>query len=166
MTTSPASRTDVWCSNNSIASCVAPRHEKKPVAVALADLDHFKGINDAHGHSAGDAVLRQVARCLQLELREYDCIGRYGGEEFFFVLPGCDDEEAQAAMDAVREARGRHAGALEWPATADPTISIGISWTKPGGLTATELANTADEGALSGQGAGGRRSSSRSPARR
>ncbi len=65
----------------------------KPVSIAMADIDHFKGINDANGHLTGDEVLREVARRMQKSLRDYGTIGRFGGEEFLLVFPGCDLEE-------------------------------------------------------------------------
>jgi len=81
--------------------------EKRPVGVVLADLDHFKSVNDTYGHFAGDAVLREFARRMQISIRAYDAIGRYGGEEFLVILPGCDKsatldkaERMRAALDA------------------------------------------------------------------
>jgi diguanylate cyclase (GGDEF)-like protein len=65
--------------------------EKRSLGVVLADLDHFKAINDTFGHFAGDAVLREFTRRVSGVMRSYDAIGRYGGEEFLVVLPGCDD---------------------------------------------------------------------------
>ena len=62
----------------------------QPLGVLLADLDYFKQINDRHGHPAGDAVLCESARRMGAALRAYDAVGRYGGEEFLFVVPGCD----------------------------------------------------------------------------
>jgi two-component system cell cycle response regulator len=66
-----------------------------PSAVLLCDVDHFKGINDTHGHLAGDAVLREIARRLRSAVRPDDAIGRYGGEEFLVLLAGCDERSLQ-----------------------------------------------------------------------
>jgi diguanylate cyclase (GGDEF)-like protein len=66
-----------------------------PSAVLLCDVDHFKGINDKHGHLAGDAVLHEVARRLRSAVRPDDAIGRYGGEEFLILLAGCDERSLQ-----------------------------------------------------------------------
>ena len=66
------------------------KRERNSVAVVMADLDHFKRINDSYGHLAGDAALRQVADRMRSSIRPYDAIGRYGGEEFLILLPGCN----------------------------------------------------------------------------
>ena len=65
------------------------RREKIPISVVLVDVDHFKAVNDELGHDAGDAVLRELPRRVLNQLRAYDGVGRYGGEEFLLVLPGC-----------------------------------------------------------------------------
>jgi len=75
-----------------------------PVTVAILDLDHFKSVNDTHGHLVGDAVLREVSSRLLRALRPYDVCGRYGGEEFIIVLPGSDAETGRAVAERLREA--------------------------------------------------------------
>jgi diguanylate cyclase (GGDEF)-like protein len=82
------------------------RRAEGSCAVAFADLDHFKQVNDAHGHAAGDAVLRQAASRMRAHLRPYDMLGRYGGEEFVAVLAGCDAEGARAAGERLRACVG------------------------------------------------------------
>ncbi len=74
----------------------------EPVAVMMADLDHFKQINDSHGHPAGDEVLKDVALKLRAELRSYDLAGRYGGEEFLLVLPTCNLAAASRRAEQLR----------------------------------------------------------------
>ena len=79
------------------------KREGGVVSVALADLDYFKRINDTYGHDAGDRVLCDVARLLQTNLRPYDAIGRYGGEEFLIVMPACELEDAARRADQLRQ---------------------------------------------------------------
>lgn len=83
---------------------VRVRREGLPLAVAMADLDHFKEVNDHHGHMAGDAVIREVARRFRASVRPYDTVARYGGEEFLFVLPGCDESGAASLAERIRAA--------------------------------------------------------------
>jgi len=78
--------------------------EGHPLALLIADFDHFKVVNDTYGHLAGDAVLREGARRMKAVVRRYDALGRYGGEEFLMVLPGCDPAAAQAQAGRLREA--------------------------------------------------------------
>lgn len=98
----------------------------KPLAVMLCDIDHFKAVNDTHGHPAGDAVIRDfAARCLAT-LRGQDVLGRYGGEEFVALLP--DATEAQAASVAERIRAAVASGPVETPDTAIPiTASFGVA---------------------------------------
>lgn len=79
------------------------RRENVCTAVLLADLDHFKTINDTHGHLVGDQVMREVARRLLLSVRSYDFVGRYGGEEFLVVLNNCRPESALGRAEEIRK---------------------------------------------------------------
>ena len=81
---------------------VRAAREKKPVTIILADIDLFKMVNDQLGPLAGDEVVKEVGRRLRSRLRAYDGVGRYGGEEFLLVLPGCDLTSALIRADQVR----------------------------------------------------------------
>ncbi len=77
--------------------------EGTSVGVLIADLDHFKSVNDTYGHAAGDAVLREVTRRMQANVRPYDAVGRYGGEEFLILLPGCNRSATADKAERLRE---------------------------------------------------------------
>lgn len=97
--------------------------ENGGIAVLLADLDHFKNINDLHGHPIGDEVLREVALRLMNSVRRYDSVGRYGGEEFLIVLPGCS-----TSADALGRAEQLRKDVANSPVhTATGPISITMS---------------------------------------
>jgi diguanylate cyclase (GGDEF)-like protein len=81
--------------------------DRRTVGVVLLDLDHFKSINDTYGHFAGDAVLKETANRLRGNMRPYDRVGRYGGEEFLVVLPNCDLEQAAQQAERMREKLGQ-----------------------------------------------------------
>jgi len=96
-----------------------------PFAVAMADLDRFKAINDTYGHPAGDAVLREASRRLRGAMRTYDSLGRYGGDEFLAVVPGCDPAAAARFAESSRARIDRQA--IETPEGLIPvTISLGV----------------------------------------
>ena len=78
-------------------------HRGVPFAVAMGDLDHFKALNDRHGHDAGDRALRLFARTLQRSLRAEDLVSRFGGEEFVVVFPERSAEQAAAALERLQE---------------------------------------------------------------
>jgi diguanylate cyclase (GGDEF)-like protein len=82
------------------------RREKNTLGVILADVDHFKKVNDHFGHAAGDAVLVTVVQRITSTLRAYDLLGRYGGEEFLIIAPGCDLDLAQKLAERIRAAVG------------------------------------------------------------
>jgi two-component system, cell cycle response regulator len=95
--------------------------EGTPLAVIMADLDHFKRVNDTYGHLAGDAILREAARRMQSVVREYDHVGRYGGEEFLIVLPGA------SAVNAVQLAERLRAVIAQEAMSADGGPPIGVT---------------------------------------
>jgi diguanylate cyclase (GGDEF)-like protein len=117
--------------------------EKSPVGVIMADLDHFKLINDTHGHLAGDAVLRGLARKFLSVTRPYDTIGRFGGEEFLIVLPGCGREAAAGFAERVRRSI-----AADKVDTAEGlvaiTISLGVTASSEGQEDGEALVKEAD----------------------
>jgi diguanylate cyclase (GGDEF)-like protein len=101
-----------------------------PLALVMIDLDHFKQVNDSHGHAAGDRVLRALARLLRDRLRRTDIIGRYGGEEFGALLP---DTDAATATQVVEKLRAAFA-AIEHGAGEQRfrvTLSAGIAASPP-----------------------------------
>lgn len=79
----------------------------RPLSIALLDLDHFKHVNDAFGHPAGDAVLRETARRVPDAVRTYDTLGRYGGEEFLLILPDTVAWSARLVAERVRQVIGQ-----------------------------------------------------------
>jgi len=102
------------------------RREGSSVGVVMADLDHFKQVNDRFGHLAGDKVLRIAGELLQRNVRQYDAVGRYGGEEFLMVLPGCSLEDAVAQAERLRG--GFRPDVFGLPDTAPPvTCSFGVA---------------------------------------
>ena len=96
--------------------------EREPVTVLIVDIDHFKRVNDTHGHPAGDEVLRAVAQMLGARLRDLDCLARYGGEEFVVVLRRCDVNRGRRIAEALR-----HNIASAEIDIADGTVSITVS---------------------------------------
>ena len=133
------------------------RRDDGEASVVMVDLDHFKRINDTHGHAAGDRVLIETVRAIQACLRERDMLGRLGGEEFAVILPGAPDAAAIGAAERIR-------GAVEaLRLTSDDgtpipvTASLGVAALSPAGdlETAESLLQKADE-ALYAAKAGGR----------
>lgn len=100
--------------------------KKHPVSVIMADLDHFKTINDTFGHGMGDTVLKSVSHTMTAQLRNCDCVGRYGGEEFLIVLGDTDAASAMLVAERIRHAIA--ALQFEHPSgNLTITISMGIS---------------------------------------
>ncbi len=102
-----------------------------PLSLAFVDIDHFKQINDAYGHLAGDRALKLVAEALRNALREADRVGRFGGEEFLIVMPGTALHEAFEPLERLR----RCIAGLDWSSTGlaiKPTVTIGAAQYAPG----------------------------------
>jgi diguanylate cyclase (GGDEF)-like protein len=113
-------------------------------AVLALDIDHFKQVNDRHGHLAGDALLEQLARRLHQTARQTDIVARVGGEEFVVVAPNATAEGAQAAasrlLGAVREGR------FELPAgPVSATVSVGVALSRAGDASVQDVFKRADD---------------------
>jgi diguanylate cyclase (GGDEF)-like protein len=133
------------------AAAQAARRPDNSFTVMIADIDHFKAVNDSFGHAAGDRVLHAVARALELTLREYDLCARWGGEEFLLLFPACEMESAAAVAERLRRS------VLEAPGAGDgvpaPSISIGYTLHRPGESVDATL-QRADEGLYKAKAAG------------
>ena len=133
------------------------RRNGDSMGIIMADIDFFKNVNDSHGHLVGDAVLREVGHRLQSGLRSYDSVGRYGGEEFLIVVPGCDALNLKVTAERLRH----RIADKPIDTTAGPvgvTLSLGLAATQitVSGLIGREaLLHDADQ-ALYAAKAGGR----------
>lgn len=125
-------------------ACLRARARGLPIALLFIDLDHFKDINDSHGHQAGDACLKAIIDPIQAELRQSDVIGRYGGEEFVVILSSAD---AAAAEPIAERIRSRVAGVRigGYGAPIKLTCSIGVATSDMLGVWGEHLIARADE---------------------
>jgi diguanylate cyclase (GGDEF)-like protein len=92
--------------------CARARRSRTRISIVMADIDHFKSINDRYGHPGGDEVLREVARRLRSTFRKEDSVGRYGGEEFVALAAGCDTADAIGLAERFRQAVEREPFAI------------------------------------------------------
>jgi diguanylate cyclase (GGDEF)-like protein len=121
---------------------------RSPLSVALIDIDHFKAVNDTHGHLAGDSVLRALSDMLREQLRGYDVVGRFGGEEFVVLLPQTSEADALLIAERLRT----HVAAMSIPlgpgaspeACVRLTVSIGVTALDAAGGELTDLLTAAD----------------------
>jgi two-component system cell cycle response regulator len=116
----------------------------RPLSLLVIDIDHFKKINDVHGHLAGDAALRQFAAVLKANLRRDDIAGRMGGEEFAVLLPEIDRGGAKLAGEKVRQLTARHRFEFE-SAVMPLTISVGVATRTSDDHEPIEIYRRADE---------------------
>ncbi|NER60989.1 diguanylate cyclase [Pseudomonas sp. MAFF212428] len=128
------------------------RREARPLSFAMLDIDHFKKVNDSHGHPMGDRVIKSLALFLKQRLRKTDFIGRYGGEEFAIVMPNTDLNAAHKVLDEIR----RRFAEIHYPAQPRDlscTFSAGVVQLSDG-LDALSMATAADEALYLAKGAG------------
>jgi diguanylate cyclase (GGDEF)-like protein len=129
-----------WLDDAFARHIVRATRTSQPASLLMIDIDHFKRLNDEHGHAAGDGVLRRVAQAFASSLRPVDLLARYGGEEFAVLLPGLDLQAAFAVAERLRQAVGN-----ERPTTWPPvTVSIGVASLRAG-ETFARLLTRADE---------------------
>jgi diguanylate cyclase (GGDEF)-like protein len=126
------------------------RDASTPFALAMADLDHFKRLNDSYGHDTGDRALRSFARVLREAVRDADVVARHGGEEFVIVLPGVDALTAAPILHRIRDKLADAVGTALIPAF---TVSIGVadsSWS----TDVTDVLRAADHALLTAKAQG------------
>jgi diguanylate cyclase (GGDEF)-like protein len=130
------------------------QRRNSPLCVAMLDLDHFKRFNDTFGHSAGDALLRELGQILRVNLRKSDISCRYGGEEFVLVLPDSSLEDTRQRIEQISVLvknlqvwhRNKQLGTI--------TMSVGIAVSPEHGSTASELLRAADNALYAAKQAG------------
>jgi two-component system cell cycle response regulator len=118
----------------------AARHHYE-LSVAVVDIDRFKSVNDTHGHSAGDAVLQEVARRLAAAARVEDVVGRWGGEEFIVILPHCGVEGAAVVAERIREEVS--ATPVRWNGSVSIPVTVSVGCTGGGDDGLIERADAA-----------------------
>jgi diguanylate cyclase (GGDEF)-like protein/PAS domain S-box-containing protein len=125
------------------------KREGRVLSCVMADIDHFKRINDTHGHATGDEVIRRLAELLAAAVRSGDAVCRYGGEEFCIVLTGVESEAAARVAERLRE-KARSPGFARVPFT----VSFGVASTASGASTLAELLEQADRALYASKEAG------------
>jgi diguanylate cyclase (GGDEF)-like protein len=119
--------------------------KERAMSVILLDIDHFKSVNDQFGHKFGDHTLQQVAKILKEELRTYDRVGRWGGEEFILILPDTHLMDAATVAERVRVRMAEMKMSLENGETFSVHISLGVASTAGQFSSLTKLIDAADQ---------------------
>ena len=121
------------------------RRKECPLSVILLDIDHFKAINDQYGHLVGDHILRHLAKILTRNLRQYDRIGRWGGEEFIVILPDTKISEAIIVAERMRAETVETKLSLENGKYYEVQISLGVACASGSYPTLAKLVDAADQ---------------------
>ncbi|MBY4677718.1 sensor domain-containing diguanylate cyclase [Marinobacterium arenosum] len=130
------------------------RRHQSPMALMLLDADHFKRVNDQHGHDAGDAVLKAMAETAKQSLRTSDLLARFGGEEFIVLMPETTLTMAQEAAERLRSLLGRATVSIPSGETLSISVSIGVSMLEPGDKDLDALIKRADNALYQAKAAG------------
>ncbi|HEY1463668.1 MAG TPA: GGDEF domain-containing protein [Terriglobales bacterium] len=129
--------------------------EGSSIGIILADVDHFKRINDTFGHQAGDAVLEKIAVLLSADLRPYDLVGRYGGEEFLIIVPACDTRTAKEIAERIRSRIMEEQFFPTIPAESLPvTCSFGLAVANGASWDVDSILDSADRALYAAKNAG------------
>ena len=134
-------------------SIALARRNGQPLSVAVLDIDHFKKVNDTHGHPAGDEVLRRIGQIALQIMRAHDVVGRTGGEEFVIILPETDAHEALVACDRLRAALAGTTLMLESGEALSVTLSAGVAQLAPSDQSSCLIAR-ADQALYAAKAAG------------
>jgi diguanylate cyclase (GGDEF)-like protein len=135
---------DSWWTEQAEAAVAQARATGSRLGVLIADLDHFKEVNDEHGHLAGNEVLAAVARIISAEVRgDHDIVGRWGGEEFAVLLPNITPADLAVVAERIR-ARVAGTPTRAGAATITVTVSIGAAHHPEDGTTLHDLVTSAD----------------------
>jgi len=118
--------------------------QDRDLAVMLLDVDHFKAVNDTHGHDVGDAVLKELAQRLRRNIRGVDLACRFGGEEFVVLMPDTDHRQAESVAERVRTAMAERPFEIGSMLTLALTISVGVSLNEQDHDTPETLLKRAD----------------------
>jgi len=121
------------------------KRKERPLSIILLDIDHFKAINDQYGHSVGDQTLRHMSEILTKNLRQYDRIGRWGGEEFIVILPDTEISEAITVAERMRIATAETKLSLEQGGDYTVQISLGVACASGSYPTLIKLVDAADQ---------------------
>ena len=129
-----------------MSSSIAESNRKgTPLTLMVIDIDHFKNVNDTYGHASGDIALKHTVDILNQNLREYDQVGRYGGEEFVVLLPSTDKSSAWGIAERIRSSIQYSPAIISDAETIPLTVSIGLAEVRNGNETPLSLFERADK---------------------